>query len=378
MKLIYLTAKKYPASTADHIFVREMSKAFSKILGGDFMLVLAGGTAEELSGINKMDLGLEIQRGLSLYYFLWLPFFIRKKELNDPKTVFFSNDANLLAILIFWKKALGFRCRIASDWHMLFEDWHDAYVAKNSDALVCTTGHLKDLISKRIDGIDPASILVAHGGVDPDIFKATDGHRTALKKRLGLPEGAFLVGYVGFYRTMGMSKGLATMINALSLMKKDDIKMVFVGGKPEEIEEYLLLAKEKGVSESCIFIPVVASPEVISYEQAMDVLIIPYPDRPHFREYGFPMKAYEYMASGNPIIYSDLPIIAEVLGDCATAFKADSSKDLAEKIIQAKNDFAHGEDLARKARAKAGDCTWEKRAEKIIDFVSLKYPAAIR
>ena len=67
------------------------------------------------------------------------------------------------------------------------------------------------------------------------------------------------------------------------------------------------------------------------YEQASDALVIPYPDKPHFRLYGFPMKVYEYMASQRPIIYSKLELVEEVLSDCGYGFTPDDPIDLAEK-----------------------------------------------
>ena len=68
------------------------------------------------------------------------------------------------------------------------------------------------------------------------------------------------------------------------------------------------------------------------YEQASDVLVIPYPDKPHFRLYGFPMKVYEYMASQRPIVYSKLELAEEVLPDCGYGFVPDDPNDLVEKI----------------------------------------------
>ncbi len=383
MKLIYLTAKGYPSSTADHIFVREMARSFTKqSLAGDFELVIANETGEELNAISRRSLNLLIGRGRSVYYFFWLPFYIRKYSLNSNSVVFFSNDPNLLIILILWKKFLRLKYHIISDWHMIFEDKRSEFIAKNSNALIATTEHLKNLISERLS-INSDKMLVAYGGVDMSHFRDLKKDKTVIRKNLGLPENDFLVGYVGFYKTMGMSKGLDIMIEALNNIKRiqkqniitySKIKMVFVGGRENEIAEYESLAEEKDVREQCIFIPTISSPEIPSYEKAMDVLVIPYPDKQHFRDYGFPMKAYEYMASGVPIIYSNLPIIEEVLGDCAISFKVDDSGDLADKILnimkgnsrQTNDNFAS--DQANKAFVKVENCSWDKRAEKILGF----------
>lgn len=368
MKLIYLTAKKYPATTADHIFIKEMAKAFTDILANDFLLVAANDNSSDLCDIPHKNLGLRIRRGVSFWYFFWLPFFLIKNRLNSKNTIFFSNDPNLLSIIIFWKRLLSLKYQIVSEWHMLFGNWRDKFVSKNSNRLVTTTNHLKSIISQKFN-IDNNKILSVYGGVDLGKFNKTDESISALRTKLGLPKDSFIIGYVGFYKTMGMAKGLDTMIRALELIEDRDITMAFVGGRAKEIEEYKSLAREKGVLDRVIFVPFVRTDDVPDYERAMDIVVVPYPDEPHFRDYGFPMKVYEYMASGRPIIYSYLTIISEVLADCAISFKPGDAKDLNEKILHLKNNPIKSEDLANKAYDKVVDYTWDKRAKNIIAFL---------
>lgn len=364
MKFVYLTSKTYPATTADHFFMRNMAEAFTKILRSDFTLIVRGNISVELSDINTKYVKAPNHLRI-IFYFFWFPPFILKQRYGKD-VVIFSNDPYLLTISIFWKKLLGFKFKICSDWHQLFRDWRDEYVSLNSDYLVSTSENLKNLISNKFN-IDKNKILVAYGGVDLEKFDYCDKPINEIRSLLRLPQDIFLVGYVGFYKTMGMSKGLDTMIKALKFINGEKVKMVFVGGKPGEILEYRLLAKKEGVEGRCIFVGIVDSDLVIKYEKALDILIIPYPNQPHFRDFGFPMKVYEYMASGKPIIYSNLPIMNEVLSDCATSFVADDACDLAEKIqivIKNKNDVSF------EAKNKVRQYTWAKRAENIIKFIS--------
>jgi len=166
---------------------------------------------------------------------------------------------------------------------------------------------------------------------------------------------------------MGMEKGIAAMIKSLKFMDKNTL-MLFVGGRPDEISEYKKLAGQEGVLNSCLFEERKNNEEVNLYEQAADVLVIPYPDKPHFRLYGFPMKVYEYMASKRPIVYSKLELSEEVLVDCAYDFIPDDPKDLASKINQALNDSGAIE-KTETAYKKVKDYTWQKKVEKIIEFM---------
>ena len=367
MNLIYLTSKRYPPTTADHFFVRSMSEAFTKILGGNFSLFISGPIPDELNGINTTS--VKAPKHLRLFfYFFWIPTFVVTHKHNTDNTIFFSNDPYLLSILIFFKKLFRLKYKICSDWHQLFNDWRDKYISTNSDFLISTSKNLKNLILD-ISEINENKILVAYGGVDLNNFQFPISNFQKIREKLGFSESDFLIGYVGFYKTMGMSKGLDTMISALALIPNKNVKMVFVGGKSGEIEEYKTQADILGVGNRAIFVPVVPNSAISAYEACMDVLVIPYPNKPHFRDYGFPMKVYEYMASRRPIIYSNLPIITEILSDCATSFNPDNAHDLTIKI---KNLIANPEEgikLADNAYAKVKDFTWEKRAENIIAFL---------
>lgn len=371
MKLIYLTAKSYPATTADHLFVKQMARAFAELLQSDFSLFIAGSIPEELHDCNPISVSAPA-RFKSAFYFFWIPYFILSSGYNSRETVFFSSDSNLLTLLIMWRRALGLRYRVVSEWHMLFNNRKDGFVMRGSDALITTTSHLKDLIVRSF-AIPPGRITVAYGGVDLGDFPkgAKDGED--LRGRLGLPKKAFLVGYIGFFKTMGMEKGLRVMIEALKHLADPQLRMVFVGGRPGEIEAYRRFAAQEGVVERCIFIPAVPSGEVPVWERVMDVLVIPYPDERHFRDYGFPMKAYEYMASGRPIVYSDLPIIREVLNDCAIAFIPGDAADFAAKINAIQHSPSSYNGLVAVARAKVERFSWRERALAIVQAAKALY-----
>ena len=101
----------------------------------------------------------------------------------------------------------------------------------------------------------------------------------------------------------------------------------------------------------------------------MDVLVIPYPDKHHFRDYGFPLKVWEYMASGRPLIYSNLEIIREVLGERATSFQPEDAHSLAGAILSIYNNVEPAEKIAKKNIIDVKDYTWKARSENILDFI---------
>jgi len=368
MKLIYLTSQKYPSAKADPFFVKSMAMAFSKILDRNFLFLIRGDTPNEFKHLNVVSVWLP-RRFRTVLYFFYVPVLIIFHKWSDSETVFFSSDPYLLATLIFWRKVLKFKYHICSDWHQLFDDWRDAYVAANSDYLVATSNRLKGLLVS-ICGIDSNNIDVAYGGVDTvPFFEKAKIKKEELRTTLTLPHDSFLVGYVGGFRSVGMEKGLDTMIKALSYLNEKTV-MVFVGGSKEQINEYKTLAKKENVGKRCIFVEKQKPFEkIVEYMMAMDVLVIPYPDKHHFRDYGFPMKVWEYMASGRPIIYSNLEIIGEILEGRGTHFQPDNASSLADAVMQVFEDTATAEKNATRNIRDVQAYTWRARAERILTFI---------
>ncbi|OGZ02434.1 MAG: hypothetical protein A2430_02055 [Candidatus Liptonbacteria bacterium RIFOXYC1_FULL_36_8] len=371
MKLIYLTSKKYPGKTADHNFVKNIAREFSLKLGEEFLFVVADYKGNDLEKINYLSSEWKMERGKSFFYFFWILrlYFRNRKE----DVVFFSNDPYLLLILIFWKGIFRFRYKIVSDWHQMWQDLKDRIIAQGSDLLITTSERLKDNLVRKT-GVMAEKILVARGGANiPERniseLKVKKFIKLKIREELDLPVDEKLVGYVGGFKTMGMEKGVKTLIESFHQLKVYKVNLVLVGGKEEEVKEYKELAEKEGVLERVIFRGWQTEESLLEYEQAMDILVIPYLDEPHFREWGFPMKVYEYMASGTPIIYSDLEIIREVLEEKAVSFKAGDAGDLAEKIKFLIEDKNKGEKMAKEAMASVKNFTWESRTEKIINFV---------
>lgn len=365
MHLLYITGKTYPGNTADHHYIRQLSQGFAKILGND-MQFIARGDMRDFKGVNCLRLPQIRWIKRSIFFVFWILFFSIKNFKNLKDIVFFSNDSYLLTILIIWRKIFRFKYKIYSDWHHLFYDWRDKFIAYNSDALITTSNKLRGNIIK-VSGVLGDKIATIYGGVNIDLYL---GSRDNLKKALGLPEDKIITGYVGLFKTFGLEKGISTMIESLKNLPEKFV-MAFVGGNTAEIKEYSTYADSFGVRERCLFIGRKNGDEIATYQMAMDILAIPYPNQPHFRESGFPMKVYEYMASKKPILYSKLDLVEEILADCGIGFIADDSADFSSKVKEiAENNFYP--ELVFAAYSKLKEYTWDEKARRIIDFIKQK------
>src|SRR4029079_715197 len=93
------------------------------------------------------------------------------------------------------------------------------------------------------------------------------------------------------------------------------------------------------------------------------------PNRPSaiFNEFPSPLKLFEYMASGRPIVASALPSLREVLRDGENALLVEPGNPPAfvAAISRLKDDPALAAQLAAQARRDVEDFTWVRRAERL-------------
>ena len=80
---------------------------------------------------------------------------------------------------------------------------------------------------------------------------------------------------------------------------------------------------------------------------------------------------FEYMASGTPIVASDLPSIREILNeDNALLVEPDNPRALAGVIKKVFQNRESVEKISEQAYQNVQDYTWQKRAERILDFIN--------
>jgi glycosyltransferase involved in cell wall biosynthesis len=167
-----------------------------------------------------------------------------------------------------------------------------------------------------------------------------------LRQRLKLPLDRKIVAYVGKRQTMGEDKGVAELEEVLNSLAQ------------ENPEIYPLI-----VSES-------SPKDVPAYMKAVDVLVMNYPNTDHYARYMSPLKLFEYMASGNPIVTTDLPSIREVLNEeNSILVKWGSEKGMERGIEKLLLNDAVRTDLTERAHGDVSGYAWHHRARRIMEFV---------
>lgn len=305
----------------------------------------------------KPGIYIKVQAG---FFFVSLFFYLLFG--NDKKdAIVYTRDAALLPLLT------KFSGRVVWEGHILPAHLdHYLRFFRRCRKIITVTGLAKDQLVAC--GIDSKNILVAHDGVDLDVFDV-DCSRKRARETLNLPAKKKILGYTGSFKTYNKNKGISEILRALPLLKAPtgDFLFIAVGGSGADIKEYAREAAALGVSERVLLLPRVEQKKLALYQKACDILLMPFPNAEHYAKFMSPLKMFEYMASRRPIIASRLPSITEVLSDKSAVLVSPGDPAAlaaaAERLLQ---DEDLGEQLARQAFGDAQNYTWAKRAEDII------------
>lgn len=242
--------------------------------------------------------------------------------------------------------------------------------------VVITQALLTDLQARFGLTADSPLAVIAPDGVDLERYTGLPQPEAA-RRALAQGEGAewraalraerFTAGYTGhLYPGRG-----AEMLLALAA-RLPEMNFLVVGGEPGDVErlrQYALSARLNNL----VLTGFVPNAELPRYQAACDVLLMPYQRQVaassggDIARYLSPMKLFEYLACGRPIISSDLPVLQEVLNpENAILLPGDDPDAWAAALQRLAADPGLRQRLADRAQQDARQYTWEARARKIL------------
>jgi glycosyltransferase involved in cell wall biosynthesis len=161
-----------------------------------------------------------------------------------------------------------------------------------------------------------------------------------------------------FVGRLSIQKNIPKLIKAASLLKsKAILNIVGDGEKKIEIEKYISSNNLKNV----ILHGKKIGKDLINFYQNADIFLLA-------SDYeGLPLVLLEAMASGTPIIASDVIGIREIIGEAGILINPPTSENFAREIDKLIENKKIREKLAEKGRKKANNYDWSKIAKKFED-----------
>ena len=175
------------------------------------------------------------------------------------------------------------------------------------------------------EGVAPEKIEVIYNGIDPEVCARKGRGREEVRRMLGIPRDAPVVGIVANLRPV---KGIDVFIRAAALVADERADAVFlIVGGGEEQESLTVLAQNLGLGERVRFLG--TRLDVPSLLGAMDVGVL----SSHYES--FSNAILEYLAAGLPVVCTDVGGCREVVEDGRNGYivgPGDASA-MAEKIL---------------------------------------------
>ncbi len=388
MKFLYLANIRFPTEKAHGLQIAHMCEAFVQAGADLTLLVPRRNNTPEMKGITDPWSYYGVQRNFAVRRIMCLDLFsIGRGFERFAFPIQTLTYTLVLAVILLFRNADVYYSRdiftllvvsIIKPRRKLFYEAHNiskspiggllqGRCARRCAAVFAVTGKLAEEL-RRPGG---TQVIVAHDGFQIARFaNVPDVHNA--RATLNLPSDAFIVGYSGRLHTMGLSKGIDTLIDAIAALPDLPITLCLVGG-PAEIADSLSgrWLKEELPSERFVFAGHVAPSLVPVYISAFDVCAMPSPNNAFFAYYASPLKLFEYMAVGKPILSSDHPAIAEVIhnDESALLVPPEGVSALSSALRRLYEDATLRERLGKAAKAAANEYSWQARAERILKTI---------
>lgn len=372
-KLIYISPLRYPSEKAGSAFSMKSCEAFAD-LGYDVEL-WAPRRKNHIKGdpfsyhnvkrnFRLVQLPAFDISGLSSHFFLIL-------SLTFAVSLFFYATCRRLSLAIFYSHEEFGLFLLTLRFSRTVYEIHD-FPGKNPLyrmllsrvwKIVVTNNWKKNELVRRFR-ISEQKTLAIPNAVDVEQFTSAP-ERAEARAKLALPENENSVVYTGHLYSW---KGVDTLLEAVKKMLPEQVRLYMVGGTEKDVREY---REQYKALHNVVFTGMRPHEEIPLWLRAADILVLPNTAKENISKYyTSPMKLFEYMASGTPILASDLPSIREIVGDAeAVFFEPDNPASLAEKIGFM---LLHADEM-EKRRARTSESvlryTWPKRAKAIREFL---------
>lgn len=241
-------------------------------------------------------------------------------------------------------------------------NWLEAYVHRATHVMIAGNEEAAAILRRR--GFTGRITVVPQFGVDATVFYP----RPPGPRRLGVPEGAVVFGFVG---RLVREKGLETLIEAAERIPNAHVAIAGVGPFQRDLEA---LVYRLGLKSRVSFLGGFSSTDVADVIASFDALVLPSLTTRRWKEQ-FGRVLIEAMACGVPVVGSTSGEIPNVIGDAGLLF-AEGDRDACGDAIASLMPPGKRAELGARGQARVARMfTQERIAERTLDAWQLAWGA---
>ena len=225
----------------------------------------------------------------------------------------------------------GFKVGPGRWFSLQFERW----LIRNADCIIASRG-----LAPYVHSIESCKTVFefSFDGQDPR------PRNEDLARFLGVSQRPTVL-YTG---TFALYQGLEGLIESASLVQAEipEVVFVLVGGIGEEITRLNRLKERYNLVETVKLLPRQPREKIPDYLALADALVLP-----RIRGENAPLKIYEYLRCGKPIVATNIPAHRTMLSDETAIIVEPNSKDISRGIIQVLRNSTHASKVAMEAHS---------------------------
>jgi glycosyltransferase involved in cell wall biosynthesis len=186
------------------------------------------------------------------------------------------------------------------------------------------------------EGVVPERHFLIENSIFDDVRLVPNG-RVSSEARASLPstpsDGPAIV-YAG---TLEAYQGIDILLRAFASVHeaRPDVRLIIVGGTPKQVEQYSRLARELSLADSVVFTGRVPKNAATEYTSKAAVLVSPRREGTNT-----PLKIYEQLASGIPLVATNIWSHTQVLDDSVSFLVEPEPQSMAGGLLRALQDQA--------------------------------------
>jgi len=340
------------------------SARFSRLLRTQIRRV-APGAAGEVIGSETLGflLNQDIYLGLQRFHSRWrIDVIYERYSLWGHAALRFARDHGIPFLLEVNAPLRLEQARYRALHNGVVAEALEAHLFQLADRVIVPSSALRDYVIGR--GARPGRVRIVYNAADPNVFRPPPAGT-----RPGTAGDRFVIGFLGSLKPW---HGIQDLLRAFVRLRRRSpaYRLLIVGDGPlrPAIEQ---IRRREGLTDAIRVTGNVDYARVPALVAEMDVALAPYPRLTAF--YFSPLKVYEYMAAGVPIVASAIGQVTEILTHRRTALlhPAGSINKIVDHIEELHASPRLAARLARAARHLAvKKYTWDRNAARVLAMIA--------